>query len=227
MSKFCFLIVAICLSLPTLCSIAVAESANPFGFETDRDPLLYGYCKKNMDFRSHGYICGSAPRPHPDLYTYALQFVKGIGLCRIEVSRQYTGLEVALVELLKQQIIYTYGQPIGPNKDSDEDMESAFQKDSSTSLFVKPITPKIWEEYKARLNSEIKEGQDNHHKEQKFYWKPGGGVQSIELTVSPLTDDVTFMHIYIKFTTFNACQQAIDEKGRNAFRHTDEIEGRR
>ena len=194
MNRLCFLIVAICLSLPTLCSIAAAESANPFGFETDRDPLAYGYCKKNRAFRSHGYTCESAPLAHPDIDTYTLQFVKGIGLCRIEISQRYTGSEVAPAELFKQQIIAAYGQPINkpPASNSQEDMEPAF--------------------------SEITEGQDNDHKEQRFYWKPEGAVQSIELTVSTFPDVVTFMHIYIKFTAFAACQQAIDKKGREAFK---------
>lgn len=230
MNKFCFLIVAICLSLPALCSIAVAESANPFGFETDRDPLGYGYCKKNKAwiFRSHGYTCESAPRPHPDLDTYALQFVKGIGLCRIAASGRYTqfaALRTTLVELLKQQLIYTYGQPIGSNKDNNEDMESAFHKEGQDDHHLRSFSPRgsprvegydrdDIEAYIAKLDA----------KEQKFYWKPGGSVQSIELAVTPFTDAATFVHIYIKFTTFNACQQAIDEKGRDAFRHTDEIE---
>ena len=68
---------------------ARADSENPFGFETNTHPLEYEYCKRNpghFSFRGHGYTCSSAPRPHPDLQEYQLQFVKDVGLCVIVAS---------------------------------------------------------------------------------------------------------------------------------------------
>ena len=71
---------------------ARADSENPFGFETNTHPLEYEYCKKETElFRNHGYKCNSAPRPHPDLQEYKLQFVEQVGLCFIlttEVARE-------------------------------------------------------------------------------------------------------------------------------------------
>ena len=64
-----------------------ADSGNPFGFETNIHPLEYEYCKKEPGwYREHGYSCSSAPRPHPDLQEYALQFVEDVGLCSIAGS---------------------------------------------------------------------------------------------------------------------------------------------
>lgn len=66
---------------------ARADSGNPFGFETNKHPLKYEYCKKEPGlFRGHGYVCSSAPRPHPDIQEYQLQFVEDVGLCTIEAS---------------------------------------------------------------------------------------------------------------------------------------------
>ena len=67
---------------------AWADSGNPFGFGTNTHPLEYEYCKKEPGlFRDHGYKCSSAPRPHPDLQEYELQFVEQVGLCFLLATR--------------------------------------------------------------------------------------------------------------------------------------------
>ena len=52
---------------------AWASPDNPFGFETHKHPLEYGYCRYLPDhlYRGYGYSCKSAPREHPDLDAYA------------------------------------------------------------------------------------------------------------------------------------------------------------
>ena len=80
--------VAIVLVLFGVCMTGVpgawADSGNPFGFETNAHPSEYEYCKKEPGwYREHGYSCSSAPRPHPDLRSYHLSFVEGVGLCYI------------------------------------------------------------------------------------------------------------------------------------------------
>ena len=70
-------------------SSAWAENENPFGFETDKHPLEYEYCKRDpglINFRGHGYTCSSAPRPHPDIQEYQLQYVEDVGLCTITAN---------------------------------------------------------------------------------------------------------------------------------------------
>ena len=67
---------------------ARAASENPFGFETHKHPLEYEYCKRERDkeivfFRSHGYLCSSAPRPHPDFHRYWVMYVEEVGVCII------------------------------------------------------------------------------------------------------------------------------------------------
>ena len=74
---------------------AQAESDNPFGFETQTHPLQYEYCKKAPGlFRDHGYKCSSAPRPHPDLQEYMLQFVEDVGLCSISANRTHMSFSI-------------------------------------------------------------------------------------------------------------------------------------
>ena len=90
-----------------------ADSGNPFGFETNKHPLEYEYCKKEPGlFRGHGYKCSSAPRPHPDLEVYKLQFVEDVGLCLIVGRHEGWVLNVVnLMDNLKSQIANKYGPP--------------------------------------------------------------------------------------------------------------------
>ena len=88
---------------------ASADSENPFGFETNKHPLEYEYCKKEPGlFRGHGYKCSSAPRLHPDLEEYALQFVEDVGLCSIVAAREdrFIGTEMFHLQIAKK-----YGLP--------------------------------------------------------------------------------------------------------------------
>ena len=90
---------------------ARADSGNPFGFETNKHPLEYEYCKKEPGlFRGHGYKCSSAPRPHPDLEEYKLQFVEDVGLCFI-VGRHEGRLAGVIIDNFKGQIANKYGPP--------------------------------------------------------------------------------------------------------------------
>ena len=89
---------------------AGADSGNPFGFETNKHPLEYEYCKKEPGlFRGHGYKCSSAPRPHPDLEEYALQFVEDVGLCSIVAARE--DRFIGIMEMFHLQIAKKYGLP--------------------------------------------------------------------------------------------------------------------
>ena len=98
---------------------ARADSGNPFGFETNKHPLEYEFCKKEPDlYREHGYRCSSAPRPHPDLEVYNLQFVEDVGLCLIG-AYMVTALPFGdIVDKLKSQIAQKYGPPTGKGSES-------------------------------------------------------------------------------------------------------------
>ena len=99
---------------------AEAESENPFGFETNKHPLEYEYCKKEPGlFRGHGYTCSSAPRPHPDLKRYSLQFVEDVGLCRISAYLDEVPLRAIKngIEMFKNQIAKKYGPATTPTEE--------------------------------------------------------------------------------------------------------------
>ena len=99
---------------------ARAASENPFGFETEKHPLKYDYCKQNRDptvwvFRSHGYRCSSAPRDHPDFHEYWVSFVEEVGVCGI-IARTYQlprkndrGQEPSEFQTIREQISQKYG----------------------------------------------------------------------------------------------------------------------
>lgn len=93
---------------------AQADSGNPFGFETNKHPLEYEYCKKEPSgYRGHGYKCSSAPRPHPDFEEYALQFVEDVGLCFIAARHQPKPFTKPkdMFEMFHRQIAKKYGPP--------------------------------------------------------------------------------------------------------------------
>ena len=90
---------------------ARAESGNPFGFETNKHPLEYEYCKKEPGLaRGHVYKCSSAPRPHPDLEEYGLEFIEDVGLCRI-AAKHPNAFSESMFEMFKSQITKKYGLP--------------------------------------------------------------------------------------------------------------------
>ncbi len=102
-----------------------ADSGNPFGFETNKHPLEYEYCKKEPGlFRGHGYKCSSAPRPHPDLEVYKLQFVEDVGVCVIVGSYEGWFLNVGnFVGNFKSQIANKYGPPTAGLKQESPPLE--------------------------------------------------------------------------------------------------------
>ena len=185
---------------------AQAESDNPFGFETNKDPLQYEYCKKVPKLlRNYGYRCGSAPRPHPDFEWYNLQFVKGVGLCRILAGGQDFALEMEfdeVVQIFKSQIAHKYGPP---TKDTKQETERLDEEDFDPHG--------VREQYKVAPSPE-----------RHVHWSPEAGfqglgdVKAIELEVSELAEGLR-NHISATFwlVTFDECIEAIDNKARQAF----------
>lgn len=108
------ILLVVLVALVTGSLSARADSGNPFGFETNKPPLEYEYCKKEPGYyRGHGYKCSSAPRPHPDFEEYALQFVEEVGLCFIAARHQpkpFTNLK-DMFEMFHRQIAQKYGPP--------------------------------------------------------------------------------------------------------------------
>ena len=109
-----------------------AESQNPFGFETNTHPLEYEYCKKYSEvsefFDSHfEYQCGSAPRMHPDIETFYLEFVEDVGLCSIKARSfdfvgdlDFTGdSRRDRVDSFKDQVAQKYGPPTNKTEEGD------------------------------------------------------------------------------------------------------------
>ena len=103
------------------CGSAWASPDNPFGFETNKPPLEYGDCRYLSDdlYRGYGYSCKSAPREHPDLDYYVLQFVPDVGLCLIEGTASNVPRDdiAALVTKITDQIVQKYGPELDALRD--------------------------------------------------------------------------------------------------------------
>lgn len=91
---------------------AMAERELPFGFEMQRHPLTYPYCRieRGLTHR-HNYFCSLAPKPHPYFGKYILEFIEDIGLCSITAIREEPpgSLGDEQFEKLKNQIETKYG----------------------------------------------------------------------------------------------------------------------
>ena len=167
---------------------ARADSGNPFGFETNKHPLEYKYCKKEPGlYRGHGYKCSSAPRPHPDLDEYALLFVEDLGLCFIGAIRQNSTVD--MVETLKSQIAKKYGLPTKENRGAKKRQEKDMR---DTHL---PLESTHWNP----------EGG----------FKGLGDVQAIEL--KEYTRRQVSLALSFWLITHDACLKKIDDKEDRAF----------
>ena len=72
---------------------AGAAIAGPFGFDlkSSVEPSrLYSFCEEGDALLN--YTCTTAPKPHPDIDTYLIRFVKDVGVCRIRgaITEVYT-----------------------------------------------------------------------------------------------------------------------------------------
>ena len=105
---------AIAILAGLLCSGSLtvqADSSNPFGFQTNKHPLTYGYCKiTDNEFSHFWYECRSAPRMHPDMKIIRLKFVDDVGLCVI-AGESFKINETITLDSFKEQIAETYGPP--------------------------------------------------------------------------------------------------------------------
>lgn len=108
---------------------AWASPDNPFGFETNKHPLEYG-CSYVADdlFRGYGYTCAAAPRDHPDMTYYTVQFVPDVGGGVIEAiaDKIQPDAFAGLAAKLRDQITEKYGPELEPLRD-DHRVEGKFK----------------------------------------------------------------------------------------------------
>ena len=195
-----------------------ADSGNPFGFETDKHPLEYEYCKKEPGFlRDHGYTCSSAPRPHPDLEEYNLQFVEDVGLCFIAgVRRSMLNSSPSSKRLFPSKKLLKSNMFPLINSDSFE-------------MFYRQIVKK----YGSPTSRQVgflgeKVGQvgdlDDLGKPDIYDWDSAAGfkglgdVKNITLLLTALTHEPSLtLYVYFWLVTSDACQKKIDDKADRAF----------
>ena len=117
-----------------------AASENPFGFDHETHPLKHDYCKREHNptfenFRSHGYFCTSAPRPHPDLHHYWVMYVRGVGVCQILAQTYDQSLNESWVntnsvfQTMRTQLIQKYGPATSESASNHEAMSKWIPKD--------------------------------------------------------------------------------------------------
>ncbi len=191
---------------------AWADSANPFGFETNKHPLEYEYCKKEPGlFRGHGYTCSSAPRPHPDLDEYALQFVEGVGLCFIAGVHHLTGFDPRLGNFFPS---FSPTSKLSPNRLTGPNNIFEFLYHQIVKKYGSPTSRKNESDLVGRLRPTI------------YYWDSGEGfkglddVKAIELFYKALPDvdsRAASLKVFFWLVTSDTCLKKIDEKANRAF----------
>ena len=161
---------------------AWASPDNPFGFETTKPPLDYGYCRYLPDhlYRGFGYSCTAAPREHPDLNAYTVQFVPNVGVCSIEGTARHVPRDdlPALASKLTAQIVQKYGPDLEVLRDTSE-------LEDGTAMAESFWVP-----------------QDG---------TPGiGDVAAIRLTSLQGTTEENWITVRVILTTMPACRTAMD-----------------
>lgn len=90
----------------------------PFGFELNnlsKPSDIYEYCEKNDN---SFYICTNAPKPHPDLRTYGLEYSEKMGICTISgvtgfISDTGKGIKTkSMADKLTNQISLKYSSKV-------------------------------------------------------------------------------------------------------------------
>ena len=170
-------------------------SDNPFGFGTQTHPLDYENCRSmskqygGQGYRGDAYECESAPRPHPDLTEYWLEFVEGVGVCAIEGradelrSEQASDLEIRLIAQIKAK--YGLGDP------QTADIRQPSRREFlGTYVWVKPTGASGWMT-----------------------------VTKIELTASRSEEYAiprSWVTVRMQLETAEACQTRLDKLGQQA-----------
>ncbi len=89
-------------------------AAEPFGFNIDKHPKNYEYCKKAKKQR-YWWNCNSASRPHSAFEIYFLQYVGGVGICVIKgigkviKNDAYGTSTISTIDKLHDQLAKKYG----------------------------------------------------------------------------------------------------------------------
>lgn len=108
---------------------AWASPDNPFGFETHKHPREYVCRPMTGDlYRGYGYACDSAPREHPDLSYYSVQYVSGVGACLIQGTASKIPFEdfPGLVTKFQEQITEKYGPEYEILREGEKDNPGSF-----------------------------------------------------------------------------------------------------
>ena len=179
---------------------ALAESGNPFAFETNKHPLEYDYCKKvdldaietHSDFDHYSYECSSAPKIHPDVGNYYLTFVEDIGLCFIgansfgfrdfgntKENMFFGNTEENMFEEFKLQLAKKYGLP-------------------------------------ARKNDRNAAGSYRYDWDQEAGFKGLGDVRTIWLKMRA-HEGYYYVEVGFQLVTFDACQNKVQDMKFSAF----------
>ena len=209
---------------------AWADSGNPFGFETKTHPQEYEYCKKEPGlFRDHGYKCSSAPRPHPDLEEYALQFVEDVGLCSITALSNaflqgYTA--DAKFEMFKDQISKKYGPPTSKAVTTNEPVNHWSPKAGfgglgdvkEIEIKLKTLTSSRVENYddyatlrdaKKKIDAAIRAGATLRPEIQQYYEQIIEGMKELKTHHK--------VQIIFRLVTLDTCRKKIDDNAYRAF----------
>ncbi|MXW41341.1 MAG: hypothetical protein F4Z75_09445 [Synechococcus sp. SB0668_bin_15] len=96
---------------------AGAATAGPFGFdlESSVEPSrLYSFCSEGDGHWN--YLCTTAPKPHPEMDTYLVRFVKNVGICGVrgvitDIYTDRSGSHLrSQTDSIANQIKIKYGQ---------------------------------------------------------------------------------------------------------------------
>ena len=177
----------------------------PFGFELNnlsKPSDIYEYCKGPSETGFSGYDCTSAPKPHPDMTTYLLEYSENMGICGIyastgNISDTGKGIKTkSMADKLTNQISLKYSSKI-----------AKADKIKSGSKYA---GPENW------LKS-IKEGDRVYERSWSFY--PTYGISTIYLGTRALDATTGYVAVGLYIPNIEKCRRFIDvdKSGYDAF----------
>lgn len=178
-------------------------AAGPFGFDTATKvspTKTYDYCTDTHS-GTFSIMCKSAPKTHPDMETYGVYFVDGIGICGIVGFSKdikdsgYGSIVQNKTDNIANQIKTKYGQW----SDADDIL----------------LSGSIWDEPQYWMMSNLKK--------ERFYgysWELDETINGIdEIRISGLALDTETGFVSTRFHTplYDKCESAEEEKASDAF----------
>ncbi len=173
--------------------------AGPFGFDLEKSPSEYSFCDAKDEFN---YSCTTAPKTHPDMESYVIKYVEGVGVCLVrgignDISDNPAGTSTkSQSERLTGQLSQKYGK--------------------NTEILDFLMDGSIWDESEDWMMGLMKN--------ERYYFvswdlkvAPVDGVSGVYLAAKALSQSTGYIVVEFLTPVSDECDKVIDNSAADAF----------